>query len=89
MLLYLAPARVNGTCFKTTERPAKYKQKHVGLTSPKFVTSHDVSTDAEGENIHVEIDLPSLHDHQVLAAQDPPASTHHCHVMTRVVAPAL
>eukprot|EP00973_Karenia_brevis_P089565 12398394-Karenia_brevis.AAC.1 len=37
--------------------------------------------------MHVEIPLPSLPARQVLAAQDPLASTHHVHVVTHRAGP--
>eukprot|EP00973_Karenia_brevis_P001727 234892-Karenia_brevis.AAC.1 len=39
--------------------------------------------------MHVETPLPSFRDRQILAAQDPLASAHHFHVITRVGVPVL
>eukprot|EP00973_Karenia_brevis_P078530 10902667-Karenia_brevis.AAC.1 len=39
--------------------------------------------------MHADIPLPSFRDQQILAAQEPLASAHHSHVITRVVIPTL
>eukprot|EP00973_Karenia_brevis_P007652 1039436-Karenia_brevis.AAC.1 len=68
---------------------ATYKKSHAGFTSPNFATQHDFELDPKGARMHVELPLLSFRDRQILATQDPLASAHHFHVITRVVVPAL
>eukprot|EP00973_Karenia_brevis_P052621 7310579-Karenia_brevis.AAC.1 len=64
---------------------ATYKKRHAGFTSPSFVSQHDFESDPMSSVMHVDIPLPSFRDRRLLAAQDPLASAHHFHVITRVI----
>ena len=89
LLLYLSRTRINDTCFLSANSSTQYRKQHCGSDSPNFISSHSIHADKDGKKVRIEMPMPSIHDCQVLTAEDPLAMVHQFQIMMRVVIPGL
>ena len=89
MVLKLSRARQNDIGLTGDDAVSAARRKFASSTQPKIFTDHDLSNDADGAQVSLEVPMPPLLIRQAWNAQDPLASVYHYLVFMYVVAVVL
>ena len=89
MVLKLSRARQNDIGLTGDDAVSAARRKFASSTQPKIFTDHDLSNDADGAQVSLEVPMPPLLIRQAWNAQDPLASVYHYLFFMYVVAVVL
>ena len=88
MVLKLSRARQHDVGLTGKDATSEYRRRYASASEPSIFSNTDLSKDPDGEEVEVEVPLPSLCVRQGWNAQDPLASVYHYLVFMYVVLPA-
>ena len=89
MVLKLSRARQNDIGLTGDDAVSAARRQFASSTQPQIFTDHDLSHDADGAKVSLEVPMPPLLIRQAWNAQDPLASVYHYLVFMYVVAVVL